>query len=490
MSSHVIGGQVWTDGTSVSVYPAAAWTDTTRAPSGSAVTIATVASGTVTFTALAENVRYVAWAAGHGVTFVVKADRSPLVGARSADRQRIDDLEAAVAVKAHRPVNLRDEGGDYTGAVDALGTVAGVLAGNNHLVIPPGTYSVDDVVEVAAYRTLELLPGATLQRRTGTGPVVRLNGANYSRLIGHGTVQALNASPQGIVHVGPAVQTVTANVQRWRVRDVTLVGASATASNLGLNITSSEAAAPTGSAAGSNYLGSAADLDVQQVGVGVKVGEQCNAHNFSNIVLHLIGAYSYHLAGGANGVAENSFYGGFTHAKASGNITVLKLERALFCEFYGVKAEPDAPGVPGSLYYAIDANSARNRIFGFGNFETDPQGTDAGTNNVHRSWRAGDRGPDGVRRGQLEAVRPRQRRHLARRDVDLAVCRGFRPRDPPRFRMCRRSPSTAATSFRSGRSSASARAGRSATGRRRAARRSRTAPWTRRAPCRSRTRGS
>jgi hypothetical protein len=269
---------------------------------------------------------------------------------------------------------------DSTSAIQAL------LNTYNYTVVPPGTYRIDGTLTIGEYRTLELMPGATLARLTAgtasTAPVVRLSGANYSRLVGHGTVQSENASPSGVVHVGPAVQTVNTNIQRWRVWDVTIVGASATSTNIGLNLTSSEVAGPTGAGGGSNYLGSARSLDIQQVGVGVKEGELCNAHDFADNDFHLIGAYSYQLAGGTAGVSENTHSGGFTHTKASGDITVIKGERALFCEFYGVKAEPDAPGVPGSKYYDLDANSSQNRIFGFGNFETATQGVDSGSNNI------------------------------------------------------------------------------------------------------------
>jgi hypothetical protein len=78
VASHTISGQRWADGTTVSVYPAAAWPDPTQAPSGSAVTTAAVAGGAVTFTGLAENVRYVAYAGGLGVRFVVPQDSRAL----------------------------------------------------------------------------------------------------------------------------------------------------------------------------------------------------------------------------------------------------------------------------------------------------------------------------------------------------------------------------------------------------------------------------
>jgi hypothetical protein len=72
VASHPISGQRWPDGTSVSVYLAAAYVNPPAAPSGVAVTSATVASGTVTFTGLTAGLRYVAYAAGVGVRFLVQ----------------------------------------------------------------------------------------------------------------------------------------------------------------------------------------------------------------------------------------------------------------------------------------------------------------------------------------------------------------------------------------------------------------------------------
>jgi hypothetical protein len=89
VASHTISGQRWADGTTVSVYPAAAWPDPSQAPSGSAVTTAAVAGGAVTFTGLAENVRYVAYAGGLGVRFVVP-EVSPTDS--RALRTRVDEL--------------------------------------------------------------------------------------------------------------------------------------------------------------------------------------------------------------------------------------------------------------------------------------------------------------------------------------------------------------------------------------------------------------
>jgi hypothetical protein len=72
VASHPISGQRWPDGTSVSVYLAAAYVNPPAAPSGTPVTTAAVLSGTVTFTGLTAGLRYVAYAAGVGVRFLVQ----------------------------------------------------------------------------------------------------------------------------------------------------------------------------------------------------------------------------------------------------------------------------------------------------------------------------------------------------------------------------------------------------------------------------------
>lgn len=72
-ASHSMAAAIdWPPGTTVNVYPLAAWPERTRAPSGTAVSTAVVSgSSVVTFTGLAEAIRYVAYANGRGVTFLV-----------------------------------------------------------------------------------------------------------------------------------------------------------------------------------------------------------------------------------------------------------------------------------------------------------------------------------------------------------------------------------------------------------------------------------
>jgi hypothetical protein len=94
VASHTISGQAWPDGTTVGVYPAVAVPANSDVPSGTPVTTAVVAGGSVTFVNLAEKVRYYAYAGGVGRGFVIAA------AVRLGDRARIDTLEAVQSGQA------------------------------------------------------------------------------------------------------------------------------------------------------------------------------------------------------------------------------------------------------------------------------------------------------------------------------------------------------------------------------------------------------
>lgn len=118
MASQVIGGQAWPDGTTVSVYPAAALVG--AAPSGPPVTSGVVAAGAVSFTSVPEGVRLVAYALGRGIRFLVPSQAS------GGDRGRIEALEGDVAAGVAREASgvALDRW-----AVDAAGQVAERSAG-------------------------------------------------------------------------------------------------------------------------------------------------------------------------------------------------------------------------------------------------------------------------------------------------------------------------------------------------------------------------
>jgi hypothetical protein len=87
MASHAIHGQPWPNGTLVTVYDGNGWSPD-RGPSGDAITSATVSSGSVTFSGLTEDVKYVAYAAGSGKTFLVGSQRT------LSDRGKIEKIES------------------------------------------------------------------------------------------------------------------------------------------------------------------------------------------------------------------------------------------------------------------------------------------------------------------------------------------------------------------------------------------------------------
>lgn len=96
MAERTIAGQLWPEGTTVGAYLAAAWTDPAREPSGPAIDTDTVSGGSVTFTGLAEDVHYVAYASPRGVRFLVSSvSQQPQERART-DRERLAELEDAI----------------------------------------------------------------------------------------------------------------------------------------------------------------------------------------------------------------------------------------------------------------------------------------------------------------------------------------------------------------------------------------------------------
>jgi hypothetical protein len=147
-ASHTISGQRWADGTSVSVYPAAAWPDPTQAPSGSAVTSAAVAGGAVTFTGLAENIRYVAYAGGLGVRFVVP-QLNP-TDARSL-RTRVDEIAGDVGKSVGIP-GAAAGGGLMTATINSVSAGVANLSATATTTVSGVTvyYGTDDTAAIQA----------------------------------------------------------------------------------------------------------------------------------------------------------------------------------------------------------------------------------------------------------------------------------------------------------------------------------------------------
>lgn len=311
---------------------------------------------------------------GYGLLSANPVDEGELIDAFTG---AIIDPAVGLALKADKaslPINVKDYGAIGDGVADDTAAITSAIAAGNAVVVPSGTYRCDTVLTLSANQSLRLMKGATLKRvaaATSTDPVVRLAG-NNAALLGEGTVQSEKASPRGVVNIGPTSLTASeVNINWTRIDDdITIWGVKANG-NIGLCLDSTQPGGGVGFGAGSNYNGNIGGCFIRTVGTGVQVSELCAAHTFGAIRFYEINQYVYHVKGGTAGASENSYFGGFTHASAGA--VVIKCERALYNEFYGVQAEPGA----GSVYYNIDANSSAVKIIGRDNCPTAP--TDSGT---------------------------------------------------------------------------------------------------------------
>jgi hypothetical protein len=258
-------------------------------------------------------------------------------------------------------VNVKDVGAKGDGSVNDGPAIQAALEASACVVVPPGTYRIDETLTVS--RQLSLSFGAHLVRQSAhsgsTDPVVLL--ANeYATLIGGGWVETENNSPRGVVRVGPRDLATPTNIVWTHIDGIKIKGTSADENNIGLNLDTSEHRNPD--VGGANYNGSFSNLVIQFVAVGIKLNPIVNGHTFSNNFFYSIKRYSYWAVGNS----ENTFYGGFTHL--SHGVTVMKLEGCFYDLFYGVQAEPG----PGSRYFDIDAASKYCQILGHNNSDLAP----------------------------------------------------------------------------------------------------------------------
>lgn len=132
-----------------------------------------------------------------------------------------------------------DKMADQTKALNA----ALVACGGRSVSVAPGTYRVDGTVTIGAAGTdparnrslvlsepthLHLPMGVTLRRfgnlSTSTAPVLRLSGYGC-RLTGDGArIVSDNASPRGVLHVGPGDTSIRSSMQFSHVEGLHVVG--------------------------------------------------------------------------------------------------------------------------------------------------------------------------------------------------------------------------------------------------------------------------
>lgn len=171
--THTINGQPWPNGTVVNVYPAAAQpSGSDGPPAGSPVDSATVASGSVTFSAVTEGQRYVAYASGTRRYFLVQPGSVDLL-------RPITGLEAQAIREALDAVRNRTEAtfpvddywlpihADYNTAIQGACNAAGANGGGRVEFDPSHEYPVA-TFQVFDQPNLHLVGnGALIKRRAG-----------------------------------------------------------------------------------------------------------------------------------------------------------------------------------------------------------------------------------------------------------------------------------------------------------------------------------
>jgi len=162
---------------------------------------------------------------------------------------------------------------------------------NSEVVIPPGTWRVDGMVEVAARRTLVLSSGATLVKPSATAdnetdPIVWLKGSNAA-VLGRGKAGLTSEvrSPNGVLRFGhPSFTESTYNISFSKLCGMQLTGMQAYGQTTGLP--DKGLYMPSPQLGGFvNYFHRISEINVSNVNVGV------------------------HLEGWANGLLIDSVYG-------------------------------------------------------------------------------------------------------------------------------------------------------------------------------------
>ena len=151
-----------------------------------------------------------------------------------------------------------------------------------------------------------------------TEPVIRISGASSLRT-GQGAVSTTNPSPRGVVNIGPdtLTQKPGPNIENVQLRDIAIQGAGVSWSwvhpstskpelnhSIGLCMDSSE----PGGGGGVNYQNTVSGVSVEDVDIGVYLGEDVNANSITDVMMQSIGEFAYLLTLRAT---ENTIKGGF-----------------------------------------------------------------------------------------------------------------------------------------------------------------------------------
>lgn len=132
------------------------------------------------------------------------------------------------------PANVLDFGAVAGGSVDCSAAFTAAIAASNHVIVPPGSFRCDTMVELGVGKVVQLLAGAEVYRpaaAASANPVFWLKGSKAS-LFGAGQASSLVRSEKraanGVVLVGHFSMTAShADVTYCSVRDLEIRGSTA-----------------------------------------------------------------------------------------------------------------------------------------------------------------------------------------------------------------------------------------------------------------------
>lgn len=284
---------------------------------------------------------------------------------------------APVVDQAGAVVNGKSFGMRIDGATDDTAVLQDFLNSTSARVVvlipSTGTCIINSTVTIGPYKTVVNL--GVVRRpssSTHTGPVFQLMGGEYPSLIGQGALNSFimceNASPEGIVLCGVQDSQDSAGAVSNRfgaVRGLTLVGDSGLTS-IGLNFRSTQ---PYG--AGTCYDFQSTDLQIQNVGVGIKQHTLTNANLFANINMFGITNVGVWIAGDSDGSAlvSDCAYNTVVLTSSPSLRTVLMVKNCSDTMFEGLVTEPEA----GDFLQVDNTNSrlflsAADNIASFGSW--------------------------------------------------------------------------------------------------------------------------
>ncbi len=233
-----------------------------------------------------------------------------------------------VQSKLRESVSVLDFGADPTATTDSSAAIIAALAAASHVVVPPGTYRCDTMIELNTGKTLQLMGGATLRRMaahsTSTDPVVWIKGSNAS-FFGAGqassTVITESRAPKGVVRLGHKDMTEShGNVTYCTLKDMQISGA------LDYGQTSGDPDValymPNPQFGGlASYFHNVFGLRVQSANYGIWLHGWANANTISNIQGYRIGNTTLGVNTNAfiycNGALDNAVSNCFFHQSSN-----------------------------------------------------------------------------------------------------------------------------------------------------------------------------